>query len=284
MNVEKYCVFNTNLSVELKLIKLFFSNNKHKKYLCIQIEYDMDLSEILNNISVDCVILGYENNALKVLLRQEYITFENKIHEEWKLPGNHMSRNESIEDTAIRILKEQSGITEEVYLKQLSVFSDPNRLKLRDKDYYWKREQGLPDDRVITVGFYSLVKISDIDSTHLHNVVKWHDVKEVGELIYDHKQILDEALKRLQHDLLNEPILFPLLSEYFTLTEMQNLYEIILGVTFDKRNFRRRISNMKYLVPTGKKQESVSHKPAMLYYFDKQIYEKTKKDRFDFSV
>lgn len=244
----------------------------------------MEQPDILNNISVDCVIFGYEHNALKVLLRQEYIAFEGKIHEEWKLPGNHMLRTESIEDTAIRILREQSGISENVYLKELGVFSDLNRLKKREIDYNWKKEQGATDDRVITVAFYSLVNISDIDPAHLHNVVKWHNVLEVKELIYDHKEILDRALKKLQHDLLNEPILFPLLPEFFTLTEMQSLYEIILNANFDKRNFRRRISNMKYLVPTGKKQESVSHKPAMLYYFDKNIYDKMKKDRFDFTV
>lgn len=244
----------------------------------------MGSSNILKNISVDCVVFGYERNALRVLLRQEFINYRGRIYEEWKLPGNHVLRNETTDQTAVRILFEQSGITEDVYLKQLSVFSDMSRLKVRDRDYKWKKEQGVGDNRVITVAYYSLVNISDIDSSHLHNAAQWHKVSEVKELIYDHKQILEAALTRLRDDLLNKPILFELLPELFTLTELQILYEIILDTTFDKRNFRRKISNMKYLIPSGKRQENVSHKPAMLYKFDRQIYEKIKQDRFDFSV
>ncbi|QIK54974.1 NUDIX hydrolase [Dysgonomonas sp. HDW5A] len=244
----------------------------------------MSASNILKNISVDCVVFGYERNALRVLLRQEFINYRGRIYEEWKLPGNHVLRDETTEETAVRILREQSGITEDVYLKQLSVFSDVNRLKLRDRDYKWKKEQGVGDNRVVTVAYYSLVNISDIDASHLYNVARWHKVSEVKELIYDHKDILDAALMRLREDLLNNPILFELLPELFTLTELQTLYEIILDTNFDKRNFRRKISNMKYLIPSGKRQENVSHKPAMLYLFDRKIYEKTKQDRFDFSV
>lgn len=244
----------------------------------------MSQSNILKNISVDCVVFGYEKNALRVLLRQEFINYRGQKYEEWKLPGNHVLRDETTDETAIRILREQSGIEGGVYLKQLSVFSNINRLKLRDRDYKWKKEQGVGDFRVVTVAYYSLVNISDIDASQLHNVACWHKVSDVTELIYDHKDILDAALTRLREDLLNKPILFELLPEFFTLTELQTLYEIILDTSFDKRNFRRKISNMKYLIPSGNRQKKVSHKPAMLYSFDRDIFEKTKKDRFDFSV
>lgn len=243
----------------------------------------MQKSIVIPNLSVDCVIFGYNESTLNVLLRQEHIEYRGKTYLEWKLPGNHIRMDEKIENTASRILKEQTG-AEDIFLKQFMVFSDLDRLRRRQIDYQWIRKNGLKEPRVLTIGFYSLVKITDVDKTKLYDVAKWHNVYEIKELIFDHKQIIEEALKRLRIDLLESPLIFELLPQKFTLTQMQTLYELILNTTFDKRNFRRKISNIHYLINTQEKQKGVMHKPALLYKFDAMLYEKNRKENLDFYV
>lgn len=236
----------------------------------------------LPTVSVDCVIFGYFENELTVLVRKENVPFNGSIIEEWKLPGNHVRRDENIDDTAARILKEQTGL-EDIFVKQFQVFSDPDRLKRRPQDFEWVKPR-LVDERVITVGFYSLVNMNSVDNTKLIEVAKWENVNEIDNLMFDHKEILDEALLKLRYDLLHEPLIFELLPEKFTLTEIQNVYEVILNTTYDKRNFRRKINKMKYLIQLDELQTGVSHKPARFYAFDREIYEKCQTERFDFRV
>jgi Uncharacterized conserved protein len=239
-------------------------------------------SEILPSVSVDCVIFGYDENKLRVLVRREFIPRQGEIHEEWKLPGNHVRKNEDIDKTASRILKEQTGL-ENIFVKQFMVFSDPNRLRYNEFDYEWVKPR-LADERVITVGFYSLINVSDVDNSTLIEVANWTDAYEIKDLMFDHNEIFDEALKKLRYDLLHEPLVFELLPEKFTLTQMQKLYEAIFNTTYDKRNYRRKVNKMAYLIPLDEIQTGVSHKPARLYTFDRDIYEKTRTERFDFRV
>jgi len=239
-------------------------------------------SKMLPSLSVDCVIFGYEDNMLKVLVRQEQVPFDDSIAIEWKLPGNHVFRNETVDETAARILKEQTGL-EEIYVKQFYVFSDPARLTKRPQDFIWVKPR-LIDDRVITVGFYSLINLPDFDNSMLISEAQWMNTSEVTDLMFDHVEIFQEALKRLRYDLIHEPIAFELLPEKFTLTQMQKIYEAILGTTFDKRNYRRKINKMPYLIQLDEFQSNVSHKPARLYSFNREIYEKTYTERFDFRV
>lgn len=203
----------------------------------------------LGTISVDCVIFGYDNNKLKVLVRSEEVPTNGTISTEWKLPGNHVRVNETIDNTASRILKEQTGL-ENIFVKQFKVFSDPDRLKKRPNDYEWVKPR-LTDERVITVGFYSLINISDIDNSKLIAVANWMDAYSISELMFDHSEIFDEALKKLRYDLLHEPLVFELLPEKFTLTQMQKLYEAIFNTTYDKRNYRRKVNKMPYLFMVG---------------------------------
>jgi len=238
--------------------------------------------EFLPSISVDCAIFGYGENELKVLVRREFIPFEGEIHIEWKLPGNHVKRNEDIDATAARILKEQTGL-ENIYVKQFSVFSDPNRLKINMVDYEWLKPR-IAEDRVITVGFYSLLNVNDVDNSKLIEDANWENAYDVKELMFDHNQIFDEAFKKLRYDLLHEPLVFELLPEKFTLTEMQKLYETIFNTTYDKRNYRRKVNKMAYLIPLDEFQTGVSHKPARLYSFNRDIYEETRTERFDFRM
>ncbi len=239
-------------------------------------------SETIPTLSVDCVIFGYDENTLKVLLRKEFIPEKGDIIQEWKLPGNHVRRNENIDETALRILKEQTGL-ENIFVKQFSVFSDPNRLKHRSSEYEWVKPR-LEDERVVTVGFYSLININEVDNSTLIDVANWIDAYQIEKMMFDHNEIFDEALKKLRYDLLHEPLVFELLPEKFTLTQMQKLYEAIFNTTYDKRNYRRKVNKMHYLIPLDEIQQGVSHKPARLFSFDRDIYESTRTERFDFRV
>lgn len=238
--------------------------------------------ETLGTISVDCVIFGYDDNKLRVLVRRETVPFNGIIFTEWKLPGNNIRSDETIDATAARILKEQTGL-ENIFVKQFMVFSDPNRLKRKESDYIWVKPR-LKDERVLTVGFYSLINVSDVDNSTLIDDAKWEDAYEIKELMFDHNDIFDEAFKKLRYDLLHEPLVFELLPEKFTLTQMQKLYEAIFNTTYDKRNYRRKVNKMPYLIPLDEIQSGVSHKPARLYSFDRDIYEKNRTERFDFRV
>lgn len=238
--------------------------------------------DTLDNISVDCVIFGYDENELKVLIRRECIPVGDQVYLEWKLPGNHVRREEKICDTASRILKEQTGL-ENIFMKQFMVFSDPNRLKRRERDYEWIQPR-LADERVITVGFYSLMNLKDVDNSTLMEEAMWSNVYKIEDLMFDHNDILDEAFKKLRYDLLHEPLVFELLPEKFTLTQMQKIYEAIFNNVYDKRNYRRKINKMPYLVQLDEFQQGVSHKPARLYSFDREVYESNRTERFDFKV
>ncbi len=243
---------------------------------------DKDDFLILPSISVDCVIFGYSENSLSVLVRNEFVPINNKINIEWKLPGNHVRRDENIYDTAARILIEQTGL-EGIFVKQFQVFSNPDRLYKRPQDFEWVKPR-LLDERVITVGFYSLVNIDSIKNEQLIEVAKWMNVYEVEDLMFDHNEIFDEALKKLRYDLLHEPLVFELLPDKFTLTQMQKIYEAIFNTTYDKRNYRRKVNKMPYLNPTEEIQTGVSHKPARFFTFDREIYESNRTERFDFRV
>ncbi len=241
--------------------------------------YAMD---IIATVSVDCVIFGYRENELTVLIRKEQVPIQGELIEEWKLPGNHMRRDECIGETAARILKEQTGL-ENIFVKQFKVFSSLDRLTRRPQDYEWVKPR-LLDERVITVGFYSLINVDSVDNSNLIDDAKWENVYIPIDLMFDHREILDEALLKLRSDLLHEPLIFELLPEKFTLTQMQNVYEAIFNTEYDKRNFRRKINKMKCLILLDETQIGVSHKPARYYRFDREIYEENLTERFDFKV
>jgi ADP-ribose pyrophosphatase YjhB (NUDIX family) len=156
----------------------------------------------------------------------------------------------------------------------------------KPRDLEWLRQIDHPEEHVITIAYFSLIDISEKRSSDLvlDDNASWYPVHEVTDLVMDHMNILNIALGHLRMELLNKPIGFELLPDKFTLSQMQKLYEVILGTIFDKRNFRKKISSMKYLIPLNEKQVGVAHKPARLYIFSREVYTKTKKDNFDFSV
>jgi 8-oxo-dGTP diphosphatase len=200
-------------------------------------------------ISVDCVIFGFENNELKVLLiRSDLEEFKDK----WSLLGDLIRPDENLDDASYRVLKERTGL-DDVYLEQVHTFGNVFRH---------------PAGRVITTAYYSLVNIKDHQLKLSDNQLHWHPVREIGTLAFDHKEILETCLKQLQQKIGDFPIVFNLLPDKFSLRELQNLYESILGTKLDRRNFRKKFFLMDWLVDVNELEQDVRHRPGRLYRFN----------------
>lgn len=241
---------------------------------------------INNFVSVDCVIFGFDFTQLNVLLVDRVMVDEltgKEIFSDLTLSGNHIYEDEDLEEAAARILFDLTGL-KDIYLEQFKTFGAPGRIS-RANDKLWLEASGRdPNDRIVTVGYYSLLATDKVTLEWKGRNVRWTPVSEVTELAFDHMEILNEALKALRQSLIREPIGFALLPSKFTLSQLQRVYEVILGVTLDKRNFRKKVSRMKYLVSLEEKQIGVAHKPARLYSFDRDIYESTRKELLDFAI
>jgi 8-oxo-dGTP diphosphatase len=208
------------------------------------------------SVTVDIVIFTVINNDLKVLLIKRGLP---PFVGHWALPGGFVHMDESLEEAARRELKEETGVeSKEVYLEQLYTFGEP------------KRD---PRTRVITVAYYALVDSTKIKPhvTGMEKIeaVQWFHAHEPPEkMAFDHRQILEYALKRLKYKLEYTAVGLELLPEHFTLTDLQKLYEEILNEKIDKRNFRKKIISMSIIESVRKFKKGV-HRPAMLYSFKK---------------
>jgi 8-oxo-dGTP diphosphatase len=240
---------------------------------------------LIPNVSVDCVVFGFDFINLNVLLIERNVTIDGISYADLKFPGDLLRLDEDLDASAGRILKENTGLGN-IYLKQFRSFGSPDRLLRYPRDLEWLQQIDHTEKQVVTIAYYSLINISEKRSPDLvlSDNARWYPVHEIKDLVMDHMNILNIALEHLRAELLNKPIGFELLPEKFTLSQMQKIYEVILGTTFDKRNFRKKILSMKYLIPLNEKQVGVAHKPARLYVFSRELYIKTKKDNFDFSV
>lgn len=231
---------------------------------------------LIPNLSVDCVIFGFDFDRLNVLLIERDIPLPETNHipqRRYALPGNLIRMEEPLETSARRVLKELTNL-EDIYLEQFHAFGEPNRVKNEYDTAWLNATRDDPGVRVITVAYFSLVKLGDYHpspSSFARSAV-WWDVEKVPELAFDHNFILQKALSSLRNKLATRPIGFELLPEKFTFGQLQKLYETILGTSFDKRNFRRKINNMNILVELDEKQSGVPHKPARLYKFDEDRY------------
>jgi 8-oxo-dGTP diphosphatase len=199
------------------------------------------------SVTVDIVVFTILNDSLKILLvkRKEW-PFENM----YALPGGFVKMNETLDDAAVRELKEETGV-KDIYLEQLYSFGDVNRD---------------PRTRVITVSYMALIDGESIKLSAGTDAIdaKWFDVLELPKLGFDHNKIINYAFERLKSKLSYSNIAFSLLPEFFTLTQTQKVYEILLGHNIDKRNFRKKIESLKLIVPTNKIQMG-THRPAKLY-------------------
>ena len=218
-------------------------------------------------ISVDCVIFGYDKYDLKVLLlKSDMSLFKGKF----SLLGDLIKHDENTDQSAIRILKKHTGLSG-LFMEQVCTFSDVDRHPL---------------GRVVTVAYYSLVQLNEnlMNLSNHNNSLKWKNVSDIKELAFDHKLIFDKCLRQLRYGLREKPIGFNLLPEKFTLKQLQNLYEKVLDLEIDKRNFRRKLKSIDLLVDVNENQSDVNHRPAKLYSFDKGKYESKKRKGFNFEL
>lgn len=223
--------------------------------------------EIIDALSIDCVIFGFKNSSLSVLLVKHSVGI---IKGQWALPGGWIKYNESLDKAAYRILTAQTSV-KNIYLEQFYVFGDVNRFPLK---------------RVITVCYYALVNIENFE---LHagpsiSEVVWFNVQEVPKMSFDHNKIFAKCYTQLKHKVQHEPIGFNLLPNKFTLLQLQELYEAILEKKLDKPNFRRKLMKMNLLITSSEKQKDVSHRAAQLYKFDKKVYDQLIEAGFSFAV
>lgn len=209
--------------------------------------------------TVDCVIFGFEDNKLRVLLiRSDLSVFKDK----WSLLGDYAKETETLEEAAYRVLLERTGMTD-VYLDQVHTFSKPNRH---------------PGGRVITAAYCSLLNIKHHELKITDNELHWHNVTDLSEMAFDHYEILTTCYVWLQKRIQEHPLGFNLLPEKFSLRELQNLYEAILNVELDRRNFRKKFFSMDFLIDTGEYEEDVKHRPGRLYQFNFEKYERKKRN------
>ena len=202
-------------------------------------------------ITVDTVILTIKNNALQALLiRRDREPFKDK----WAIPGGYVRMSENLEQAAVRILKEKTDV-DNVYLEQLYTFGDPLRH---------------PDSRVITCVYFALVRYEDVKVVESEDVA-WYPIDDLPPLAFDHKEIIDYTRARVRLSLKTCPVAYQLLNEKFTLTEMQKVYELIMGKKLDKRNFRKKVLGTEGLITLDEFTKASSKRPARLYQY-KQLY------------
>lgn len=212
-------------------------------------------------VSVDCVIFGYTEGELKVaLIQRKNAPFRGM----WAIPGGFMEGDETVEETARRELEEETGI-EKVYLEQFHVFSE------RGRD---------PRGPTITVAYFALIRsdqcklVSTGDASH----AKWWPAYEIPNLAFDHNKIYEKAIESLRRAMKHQPLAFKLLSSEFTLSQLQDLYEQVFDQSLDKRNFRKKIQKMDFIVASGKTTKNEKHRPAMLYKYNAKLYAKFSTD------
>tara|TARA_B100001057_G_scaffold356551_1_gene358555 strand:- start:68 stop:754 length:687 start_codon:yes stop_codon:yes gene_type:complete len=219
------------------------------------------------NISVDCVVFGFDGQNLNVLLIEQKDVGQSR---KFALPGDHLEEDENLDTAAQRVLRELTSLSG-LYLRQSGAFGDPDRVK-NIKDLPWlQSNRSNPEARVITIAYYALVKMSDFNpsASSFAERVLWQEVQDIPELAFDHSKIVTTALNKLRNDVRELRVGHELLPEKFTLTQVQSLHESILNSSFDKRNFRKKALNDSWVIPLDEKQTGVFHKPARLYSWNK---------------
>ena len=232
-------------------------------------------------ISVDCVIFGFDGAALKALLVRRKTADPLYDEKELKLPGAMILENETLEEAACRVLEASTGL-KGLSLKQIAIFSNPGRVSVDELKWICEYH-GIDTDRVVTVGYYALVKLDQgmINYTRRQGAL-WVNVDDVHHLIMDHMDILSEALNALQKEMILSPAAFDLLPRKFPVRQLQNLFEAVFGVEIDNRNFRKKLFSSDILIDTGEMETSVRHKPARLYTFNRNVFGKKGRPALNF--
>ena len=205
-------------------------------------------------VAVDCIIFGFDGFEIKLLLIQRGIDPEKN---KWSLMGGFLRLNESLDQAAIRVMKQLTGI-EGVYMEQLQTFGDP----FRD-----------PVERTVSTAYFALINIHEYEKQLSHEYhAEWFLLKKKPKLIFDHDEMVKQAQKKLRYKAALHPILFELLPEKFTIPQLQSLYEDIYNTNLDNRNFSRKVLSTGLLVKQKEKDKANSKKGAFFYKLDNRKY------------
>jgi 8-oxo-dGTP diphosphatase len=224
-----------------------------------------NMSKYLNSISIDCVIFGFDEHEIKILLIERAAEPSKGM---WALPGGFVEPKEDLDHAAQRILEELTGLSN-IYMEQVMTFGDVDRYPL---------------GRVISIAYYALIKIEDYNLVDSPTDTRWHSLSKVPKLVFDHNKILHAGLEKLKRRVRYQPIGFELLPKKFTLTQLQKLYEAILGITLDKRNFRKKMLMMDLIIKLDESEVGVAHRAARYFKFDKNKYKALENKGFIFEV
>ena len=212
-------------------------------------------------VTTDCVIFGFDGERLQVLLVERGIE---PYKGRWAFPGGFLKMDETAEEGALRELKEETGL-EGAYMEQFHTFSAPERD---------------PRERVITIAYYALVKIQEVKGGDDAASARWFPLDEIPSLAFDHDYILRMATQRLREQIHFQPIGFELLPEKFTIKELQLLYEAILGINFDRRNFAKKMFHLEILIDLEETIWPTPKREAKLYRFNADKYDELKRKGF----
>lgn len=206
-------------------------------------------------VSVDCIVFGFEENKLRLLLGKRNM---DPGRGELSLYGGFVEEKESLSDAASRVLQDLTGLSK-LYMKQVGAFGNI------DRD---------PGERVISIVYCALINVKDYDDQlRIQHGLEWVNLDEMPKLYSDHNIMVDKAITMLRHRVNTEPLSFNLLPDLFTLTQLQHVYEAILGEAIDKRNFRKRIKQIDFIEKTNQIDKITSKRGAALYRFNKRAYE-----------
>ena len=213
------------------------------------------LGEPKLRVSADCIILGFKNNKLQLLIGRRPV---DPGKGQWSLYGGFVQETESLTDAAKRVLQMYTGI-HNLYMRQVAAFGEVERD---------------PGDRVVSIAYCALINVDDYDNRLLDKYgLLWADLDKLPPLFGDHNEMIQLALFQLRKNISTEPFGFKLLPDLFTLTQLQHVYEAILGENIDKRNFRKRIKQIDFIEKTDLIDKTSSKRGASLYRFNKKIYD-----------
>jgi 8-oxo-dGTP diphosphatase len=243
------------------------------------------MSNTLNpNISTDCVVFAFGQECLKVLLVEREFRMPKELNgviHDMKLPGGLVYNDELLKDAAARILKELTGL-DGVRLEQFDVLDSLQRMGNQIDKLWLEQTSGLIIDRVISIAFYGLVKLDDPGISELKEGCHWVEIAHTQKLPFDHNEIISRALETIRTKLRKDGIIFSLLPEKFTISQLQNIIKVFYEEEPDSRNFRKKIKKLDYIAPLAEKQINVAHKPAGLYRFDKKRFQQFNNSRISF--
>lgn len=231
-----------------------------------------------NHISVDCVVIGFDGEQLKVLLVNQVGEEDGKAYHDMKLPGSLIYMDEDLDEAAQRVLHELTGV-KNVNLMQFKAFGSRNRTS-NPKDVLWlERAMQSRVERIVTIAYLAMVKIDrTLDKNLDASQAGWVTLEEVPTLAFDHNLIIKEALMAIRQFVeVNPSMLFDLLPRKFTAAQLRVLFELVYDKPVDVRNFHKKIAMMEYVVPLEERQQGVAHRAARYYKFDKKIYNKARR-------